>query len=98
VVTSCGLLLHLVLGMQLTFVMRTVRTCGLEACLEVVVCGPVFAPEPLGAVAGAVPPAPAAPAEAGSPTRQHSSAEAIAARKDMDRWGALLTKKIPSRR
>jgi hypothetical protein len=40
----------------------------------------------------------AAFAAAGRPAQQHSSAEATAARKNMDRWGALFAKKIPPRR
>ncbi len=40
--TSCGLLAHLTVGAQLTLVMRTVLTCGLEACLEVALRGVAF--------------------------------------------------------
>ena len=91
--TSCALVLQLAAGMQLTFVMRTVRTCALVDCLEVGFGGAALP------VAGAeAPPGLAAPAGAVSPTRQHSSAEATAAMESMNRWEAPFAKKIPSRR
>jgi hypothetical protein len=99
VVTSCGLLLHLTVGMQLTLVMRTVRTCGLDACLEVVLRGAAFFRAGLAVLEGAaLPPALAAFAREGWPKTQHSSAKAAAASANMDRWGAQFAKKLPSRR
>src|SRR5271170_5032957 len=98
--TSCALVLHLAVGMQLTLVIRTVRTCRLvEACLGTVLCDGALLPVAPAAGAlvepvGAVPPGSAAPAGAGGtsrryPLRQHSSsAKATAARENMDRWGA----------
>jgi hypothetical protein len=86
--------------MQLTFVMRTLRTCGLEAVLEdflgavfeAVFCAPVLPVAPLGAEA---PPGLAAPAGAAGPARQHSSAEATAAMESMNRWEAPFAKINP---
>jgi hypothetical protein len=101
------LVLHLAVGMQLTLVIRTVRTCRLvEACLEAVFFGGAVLPvAPAGALVepvGAVPPGLAASALGVNPIKpieQHSSAEATAARENMDRWGALFAnKKIPPRR
>src|SRR5271155_610808 len=105
--TSCALVLHLTEGMQLTLVMRTVRTCRLvEACLGTVLCEGALLPVALaGALVepvGAVPPGLGASARGVNPIKpieQHSSAEATAARENMDRWGALFAnKKIPPRR
>lgn len=84
VVTSCGLLLHLTVGMQLTLVMRTVRTCGLDACMEVVLRGAAFRAGLAAPEGAALPPALAAFA-CGWPIVQHSSAEATAASTNMDR-------------
>ncbi len=83
VVTSCGLPLHLMLGMQLTLVMRTDLMCRLEVCFEVVLRGVTFA-APEGAT---LPPAFAAFAAfaCGWLIVQHSSAEATAASANMDR-------------
>jgi hypothetical protein len=105
--TSCALVLHLTEGIQLTLVIRTVRTCRLVvACLEADFFDGVVLPvAPAGALVepvGAVPPGLAASARGGNPIepiKQHSSAETITARKDMDRWGApFANKKIPPRR
>src|SRR5271163_2997824 len=108
--TSCALVLHLAVGMQLTLVIRTVRTCRLvEACLGAVLCDGTLLPvAPTGALVepvGAVPPGFAAPACAGGPIRRHplrhhsSSAKATAARENIDRSGApFANKKIPPRR
>lgn len=94
--TWCRLLLHLAVGMQLTLVMRTVRTCRLvDAGVGAALCGLAFC---VGLEGAALPPGLAAFAGEDWPTKQHSSAEATAARGNMDRWGALLAKKIPSRR
>jgi hypothetical protein len=99
------LVLHLAEGMQLTLVMRTVRTCGLEACLEAVLGGAAVPVGPAGVLVepvGAVPPGLAASAREDNPIepiKQQSSAEATAASGNMDRWGALFAnKKIPPRR
>jgi hypothetical protein len=85
------------LGMQLTLVMRTVRTCGLDACLEVVLRGAAFRAGLAALEGAALPPALAAFA-CGWPIAQHSSAEATAASAKMDRWVAQFAKKLPSRR
>lgn len=96
--TSCGLLLHLTLGTQLTLVMRTVLTCGLEACLEVALRGTAFRTGLAAPEGAALPPALPAFACEGCPMRQHSSAEETAASANVDRWGAQFAKKLPSRR
>jgi hypothetical protein len=83
------LLLHLGEGMQLTLVMRTVRTWRPEAfCAGLEGAGL--------ARVGEVPPGLAAFAGTAWPKKQHSSAEATAARRNMDRWGALFAKENPS--
>src|SRR5665213_841993 len=94
--TWCGLLLHLVEGMQLTLVMRTVVTCKLEVDFVVALGEPAFCAGPEGALApGAVPPAPAASAWVVRPSKQHSSADRTAARESNDRWGASFAKMDP---
>jgi hypothetical protein len=93
--TWCGLLLHLAVGMQLTLVMRTVWICGLEACFVAALCGLAFC---AGLEGAALPPELVAFAEEREPAKQHSSADATVASTNMDRWGALFAKKIPSRR
>ncbi len=97
--TSCAFVPQLAVGMQLTFWMRTVRTCGLEACREGLGrlgasfgAGVSPAVAPPGAEA---PPGLAAPAGAASPTKQHSHAEATAAMESMNRWEAPFAKINP---
>ncbi|HEY5045710.1 MAG TPA: hypothetical protein VII53_07615 [Solirubrobacteraceae bacterium] len=69
------------MGMQLTLVIRTVRTCR----LGVAVFGAALRAGREGAAPGAVPPGLVASADAENPSKQHSSAEATAARGNMDR-------------
>ena len=93
--TSCALVLHLAVGMQLTLVIRTVRTCRLvEACLGAVLCDGALLPvAPAGALVepvGAVPPGrPRLPAPPGRPESIRSGTTAAQKRLPQGKNGSL---------